>query len=167
MLLSLKLFSSPFFNLVIFLTFEMETQKLGMMEITDFSAFLVSNIKFSKLRVFFFSISKLYSMMLELLLCKWHFPSPNGLHSANRGSWRKTARLEKEEGHHSFLSPCSPVSISPATMASHPSSTQKHLILFNSPGPASWSFLSHLSRLHIASLPWSKVSDFFPLLPQP
>ena len=54
MLLSLKLFSSPFFNLVIFLTFEMETQKLGMMEITDFSAFLVSNIKFSKLRGFFF-----------------------------------------------------------------------------------------------------------------
>ena len=33
----------------------METQKLGMMEITDFSDFLVSNIKFSKLNGVFSS----------------------------------------------------------------------------------------------------------------
>ena len=73
MLLSLILFSS-FFNLVSFLTFEMETQKLGMMEITDFSDFLVSNIKFSKLNGFFllllFFIFKLFSVIVKLLLCK-------------------------------------------------------------------------------------------------
>lgn len=108
MLLSLILFSS-FFNLVSFLTFEMETQKLGMMEITDFSDFLVSNIKFSKLNGFFllllFFIFKLFSVIVKLLLCKWHFPSPSGLHSVYKGRWRKTE-------YHSFRSvpflPCEP-----------------------------------------------------------
>ena len=72
------------------------------MEITDFSDFLISNIKCSKLNLggfcvcvcvcvcVLFFIFKLFSVILKLVLCKWHFPSPSGLHSAYKGRWRKT-----------------------------------------------------------------------------
>lgn len=147
-LLSLILFSS-FFNLVSFLTFEVETQKLGMMDITDFSDFLVSNIKFSKLNGVFSSSN--------CSLRYWNFyyandiSLPPGLTLCIQG--------EMEEARISVLpvSPLPTLWASLTTMTSHPPAAigSHHLLIFSPPGPASWLFLIHLS--------WSIQHLFFDL----
>lgn len=169
MLLSLTLFSS-FFNLVSFLTFEFPSQKLGMMQITDFSDFLVSNIKFSKLNGVFCCCCCCVVFHLQTVLCdsgtftmQITFPFPQWVTLCIQG--------EMEEDRISLLpvSPLPSLWASLTAMTSHPPAAigSSHLLIFSPPGPAPWSFLIHLSWINTASLLWSKVSDFLPLFSQP